>query len=189
MCDSTLIVPPIRDSAATDAEQMYQLRSDSRLTGMQYPAPSLEYIRATIDYATPGVEIPSLGLKISSIILDQKFIGHITEQYATDRNGQVRVLLGWNLQPEFWGRGLMVRALSRLFQQRWEARRELVFLACCFSTNRRCLRVIEKLGFQAVKLTIGERLAHFSQTWGRQKVLKHRLTYDQFLWSHSLKSE
>jgi RimJ/RimL family protein N-acetyltransferase len=114
--------------------------------------------------------------------VDGNFAGHISQVYSTLGLSDTTVLLGWNIVPELWGRKIMVRALELLFSARFESQLRLVFIACCFASNNRCLRVIEKLGFKVDRLTVLERLSHFRMTWGRERVVKYRL--DFALWQN-----
>lgn len=172
----------IRDSIRADARQIFDLRRDPRLKSMQYAPSCLETPDTLVLLALPGSKIPEAGLKCSTILVDGDFAGHINQLCTSGVNGATQILLGWNLIPELWGLGVMVRALDLLFERRFETKREIEFVACCFASNHRCIRVIEKLGFQSDSLTFWERVSHFIKTRGHERVVKYRLTYD--LWSN-----
>lgn len=170
----------IRDSILDDALQIFDLRCDPRLTSMQYPPSLCETPTTLFTVIQPGLDIPANGWKSSTILFNGNFAGHIIQAFNTGADGVTRILLGWNLVPELWGMGIMVRALRLLFEQRFAVKREINFVACCFSSNHRCIRVISKLGFQPDNLTLWERASHFTRTWGRERVVKYCLTYDQW---------
>ncbi len=170
----------IRDSVPDDAEAIFDLRCDPRLKSMQYQPTFLEKVFASFAVAPPGPEIPTNGWMSSTILADAEFAGYIHQRCTTDSKGVTSILLGWDLIPELWGMGIMVRALDLLFDRRVESRTNIDFVACCFATNHRSLRVIEKLGFVPEPLTFSERSIHFVMTWGRERVLKFRLTYDRW---------
>lgn len=100
----------IRDSTPEDAAQIFDLRCDPRLAGMQYAPTSFETPTTIFTVARPGSEVPRTGHKCTTISVDQIFAGHITQLFTTDRNGVTNVYLGWNLVPELWGMGIKVRA-------------------------------------------------------------------------------
>lgn len=170
----------IRDSVFDDAQQIFELRCDPRLKAMQYRPSHSETARTIIAVSTPGARIPGNGWKCSTILADQRFAGHIIERYRSGTSEQAHAYLGWNLVPELWGRGFMVQALTTLFNQRFKENHGLQFIACCFASNVRCQRVIKKLGFQADDLTLVEYLNHLVKTWGRESILKFRVTYNQW---------
>ena len=170
----------IRDSILDDAQQIFDLRCDPRLKSMQYSPSILETPTTLFAVIQPGLDFPTNGWKSSTILTDGNFAGHITQVFQTGSDGVTRILLGWNLAPECWGMGIMVRALGLLFEQRFAVKREINFVACCFASNQRCIRVISKLGFQPDKLTFWERTSHFARTWGRERVVKYCLTHDQW---------
>jgi len=172
----------IREYIPADAEKVFALRKDPRLRGMQYAPSILESPASQTALFQPGPDIPRNGWMCSCILVDGNFAGHISQIYSTFGVSDTTVLLGWNIVPELWGRKIMVRALELLFSARFESHPRLVFIACCFASNNRCLRVIEKLGFRADRLTVLERLSHFRMTWGRERVVKYRLDFD--LWQN-----
>ena len=170
----------IRDSTLDDAQQIFDLRCDPRLKTMQYPPSFLETPTTILAITQPGPEFPMNGWKCSTILTDGSFAGHIIQVFTPGVDGVTTILLGWDLVPECWGKGIMVRALDLLFEQRFTTKREISFVACCFASNLRCIRVIEKLGFQPDNLTFWERVSHFVRTRGRERVVKYCLTYDQW---------
>ena len=173
-------IPSVDDAFAENLDRIYS--KTVRLRGMQYAPSILESPESQTALFQPGPDIPRNGWKCSCILVDGNFAGHISQVYSTLGVSDTTVLLGWNIVPELWGRKIMVRALELLISARFESQPRLVFIACCFASNNRCLRVIEKLGFRVDRLTAMERLSHFMMTWGRERVVKHRLDFD--LWQN-----
>ncbi len=167
----------LRDSILEDAVPIFELRCDPCLASMQYPPSYLETPATLLAAVQPGPEIPTSGYKCSTILVEEKFAGHISRMYRTREDGVTDAFLGWNLIPELWGKGIMVRSLGLLFDSQYESKKQLEFVACCFASNHRCIRVIQKLGFQPARLTVSERLSHFIRTWGKQTIQKYRLTH------------
>lgn len=177
----------IRDLLKDDANLAFNLRCDARLRGMQYAPSMLETPETYFAVMQPGPEIPTVGFKCSTILVDGDFAGHISEACSTSRIGTPVIQLGWNLVPELWGKGIMVQALEELFHKRFAARQDIEFVACAFSKNQRSIRVIEKLGFTYAKLTISEWLYHLYYTRGTKRVLKYCLNFG--LWNSRAKHE
>lgn len=170
----------IRESTVDDAQQIFDLRCDPRLKSMQYRPYFFENPMTVFTVSQLGPELPMNGWKCSTILTNESFAGNIIQVFTTGGDGVTTVLLGWNLVPECWGKGIMVRALDLLFEQLFTANRGFIFVACCFASNLRCLRVMEKLGFLRDQLTFAERVSHFTRTWGRERVVKYCLTYAQW---------
>ena len=170
----------IRDTTDEDTDAIFALRWDDRLRTMNYRPSIFETPHTLIALSQTGMEIPASGMKSSTILVDDQFAGHIMQLHKTGFDTTIRIELGWNLVPRYWGKGIMVEAVNQLLQQRFKASSKINFFACCFASNRRCIRVIEKLGFQPDKLTLLERMFHFTKTWGRERIIKHRLTYEDW---------
>ncbi len=177
----------IRDTTRDEVVYIFNLRCDPRLRGMQYAPSMLETPETYFAVMQPGPEIPTVGFKCSTILVDGDFAGHISEACSTSKIGTPVIQLGWNLVPELWGKGIMVQALEELFHKRFAAPQDIEFVACAFSKNQRSIRVIEKLGFTYAKLTISEWLYHLYHTRGTKRVLKYCLNFG--LWNSRGKRE
>jgi RimJ/RimL family protein N-acetyltransferase len=95
--------------------------------------------------------------RFSSIDCDQRLVGYITHgHYRFRGHGVAR--LGWNLDPEYWGRGIMSAALSILFDRCASEHETQFYIADCFRQNTRCKRVLAKLGFVPVRMPWFERI-------------------------------
>jgi RimJ/RimL family protein N-acetyltransferase len=177
----------IRDLLKDDANLAFNLRCDPRLRGMQYAPSMLETPETYFAVMQPGPDIPTVGFKCSTVLVDGVFAGHISEACSTSKLGTPVIQLGWNLVPELWGKGIMVQALDELFGKRFAARQDIEFVACVFSKNQRSIRVIEKLGFTPTKLAFAEWLHHIYLTRGTKRVLKYCLNFG--LWNSRGKHE
>ena len=165
----------LRESIPEDAKPIFALRCDSRLQSMQYGPSIFETPHTLIALSHQGNEIPTTGLKSTTILVDGDFAGHIMQIHKMSFRKRLTIELGWNLVPHLWGKGIMVIALQKLLDERFRTSSRIEFVACCFASNQRSIRVIEKLGFQPDKLTIAEHIFHFTKTWGRQRIKKYRL--------------
>jgi RimJ/RimL family protein N-acetyltransferase len=110
----------------------------------------------------------SLDWRLTSIILNDRMIGYIHHNHDFSR-GLKRARLGWNLHPQFWGRGIMPAAVTQLIQRCIREDETSHFVAECFSDNARCKRVIAKIGFKEVPISLFDRvvdaLAHGNLKW------------------------
>lgn len=105
---------------------------------------------------------------ITSIEVDGVMAGYIHRDHNFTR-GFETVTFGWNLAPSYWGRGIMPDAVSQLVDWCVAERKTKRFIVECFRENQRCLRVIEKLGFQPAPISYFDRfvtaLAHRCWNW------------------------
>ncbi|WP_410001169.1 GNAT family N-acetyltransferase [Stieleria sp. JC731] len=163
----------VRNAELADAQDIFDLRCDPRLRGMQYPPSFFESPASIFALVDQEDIIPDCGSKISIIVVDGKFGGNITEFFWLKSNGIREVSLAWNLLPSLWGKGIMVKSMSSILDARFAASTDLQFVAFSFRTNHRSIRVIEKLGFKIETTTFWERASHFIH--GRRRVVKFRL--------------
>ena len=130
---------------------------------------------------THGPGIPENGWKCSTILVDGDFAGHITQVYSSPPTQVVMVTLGWNIVPELWGHGIVPNAVSQLLEDRFTELEAIEFQAFCFNSNTRCVRVLQKLGFEKQEPRWMEHARNFVQTFGRHRLLKYGLTYNNWL--------
>jgi RimJ/RimL family protein N-acetyltransferase len=173
------MIVSIREALPTEAGLIVKLRSDRRLRSMQY-APSRreteEVLAQTIAYVQDLPGVPEFGYKLTTITANGKFAGHITRRYYLTEDETQVLQLGWNLIPELWGQGIMVRAVRILLDQQFVERPDLECIVSCFRSNTRCRRVIERLGFQPTRIKAYEVLSNFVKSMGRHRLLKFRLS-------------
>jgi RimJ/RimL family protein N-acetyltransferase len=114
----------------------------------------------TVDEATVGV-IYCWSVRIS---------------FSSKRRGNY----GWNLHPDFWGRGIMRQALTLELDGFFDDPRHVSAGADCFHDNVRCLRLLERLCFTPRWIGPLDRL-HLL-TLSRRRVKRFRMTREQ--WRH-----
>ena len=136
----------IRDTTPDDLPEIFRIQTDPVVRVHQYrfgPNDSLERwtrLLAGHDCAEAS------RFRCSTIRLGSAIIGHVTHwHWCID--GLRACQCGWNLDPEYWGQGVMCAALSELFDTLFGVEGVQYVFADCFRNNRRCLRVMEKLGF------------------------------------------
>lgn len=106
--------------------------------------------------------------RISSIEVDGAIAGYIHHDHSFARGAET-VTLGWNLAPTYWGQGVMPAAAKQLVEWCISERKTKLFAVECFKENQRCIRVIEKLGFQPRSISYFHRfvnsIAHGNWKW------------------------
>ena len=170
----------IHDSKIDEAQAIFDLRSDTRLAGMQYRPSIFETPLSLFAILSPGPQIPANGWMCSTILFDGEFAGHITQIYHTSAHDESTALIGWNVIPELWGKSIAPDAVGLLLQDRFSKNDNIEFCAFCFESNARCVRVLEKLGFENEQPRWSERFKNFCRTYGRHKLLKYRLGCSQW---------
>ncbi|MBK1701642.1 hypothetical protein CKO22_12140 [Thiococcus pfennigii] len=86
-------------------------------------------------------------------------VGHIAE-YLPDREtraGQV-CYLGFDVHPDYWGQGIMKAALRRYIDDGLDEHRFDQLISECLTTNLRCRRLLEGLGFEPRGVGLADQL-------------------------------
>ncbi|MEY6432869.1 GNAT family N-acetyltransferase [Thioalkalicoccus limnaeus] len=120
-------------------------------------------------------------------------VGHVAE-YLYDREvrhgnappGRV-CYVGFDIHPDFWGRGIMKSALRRYIDDGFEDQRFSQLISECLTTNSRCRRLLEGLGFQSPSVGLPDQL----WTMWKYKGLspKARYGYAHEEWSNDSRQE
>lgn len=175
----------IRPVIEEDGQRIFDLRRDPRLQGMQYSLWWFDSPKKFVRSDGNNGRLPRYGTLRSAILVDDEFAGHISQTFTPPSvrltGAEVEVSLSWDLFPELWGLGIMPSALNKLLAQRFRQNEKIDFVACCFASNQRCCRVIDKLGFIEEPLGVLEYMDHLLMTWGQQRVIKHRLNFTGWL--------
>ena len=162
----------IRPTRKADIECIYAIRRHPLVAKMQVPISrhdTPENLAMLI--ANPNVDDYCQAFSTSLTISDL-VIGHISHtQYSA--NGIA--YCGWDLHPNFWGYGYMTKALKRMFCEMFRDRGMNQIIAECFSRNERCIRLLQKLGFDEVSIRLEDRIASIWTTrwfsWDKRFVL------------------
>jgi RimJ/RimL family protein N-acetyltransferase len=169
----------IRGTAREDVPAIFAIWNDPLVLKEQYGPQRGETQEVFATMYLSGRKMRGLDLQCTSIFVDETLVGNVFQCFATWPSGRV-CNCGWNLAPSQWGRGIMPAALAMLFDQLFTQERVSSVVADCFSTNGRCLRVLEKLAFQLERLPILDALWHFYRCRGRHRVRRHRLTAERW---------
>lgn len=148
----------VRDSLPEDLVDIFRIRQDSQVRPHQYKLRPTDTVDIWEDRLSGNDQIGDIRFRCSSILLDDTLIGHVTQHhYRIDDVGIAQC--GWNLAPDYWGKGLMAAALSILFERFFSEQRISHVFADCFRGNVRSKRVMEKLGFVPVGIELSERIS------------------------------
>jgi RimJ/RimL family protein N-acetyltransferase len=132
----------------------------ARYFGYYGPTAIRRHLAVTVDEATVGV-IYCWSLRIS---------------FSSKRRG----IYGWNLHPDFWGRGIMRQALTLELDRLFDEPHNVSAVADCFHDNARCLRLLDRLSFTHQWIGPLDRLHLLSLS--RRHVKRFRMTREH--WRH-----
>lgn len=144
-----LILRPWRESDVEDFYEYASVDGVGQMAGWQ-PHKSLEETKTVLDLFMEQKKSFALELKESGKVIGSLSLDEQDEDIDLPKNSQGREL-GFALNKDFWGRGLMPEAVMAVIGYCFS---ELYFdWLCCghFVWNDRSSRVIEKCGFQYVK--------------------------------------
>lgn len=119
---------------------------------------------------------------------DGRSVGHIVEylydrevRFGQDSWGKMGYL-GFDLHPDYWGQGIMKAALRRYLNDGFEQGRFKHLVVECLTNNRRGRRLLEGLGFQALRVSLVDQFLNIWKLKGPR--LKARYYYSDEQWSH-----
>lgn len=127
------------------------------------------------------------------ITLDGLSVGHIVEylfdrevRFGRDSWGKMSYL-GFDLHPDYSGRGIMESALRRYLNDGFEGGRFKHLVVECLSNNTRDKQLLEDLGFRALRVSV---LDQFLNMWKlKMPRLKARYYYSDEQWSSQVMRE
>ncbi len=147
----------VRDAIESDLDCFNAIRMHPEVRRQQYPFMVPGYLEQWRRLITGELKWVGVERKYNAIVLDERIVGYIGQD-TWNPSGILKVQCGWNLSPEFWGRGIMYEALKILLKQFFERGVEYVF-ADYFRGNLRCERLIKKLGFSKIPIFFLERIS------------------------------
>lgn len=164
----------IRPTVPEDLEEMFRIMTHPLVKAQQYPIgllDSVERWRRHLFGAT--YRGPTTN---STILVDDKIAGYIERWFRRDARREIRASYGWNLAPEYWGRGLMPAILAQDFTSHFTEPRFAEIFIDCFRDNARCIRVLEKLNCRPTFISPIERVETMIRNRCPRWVLRHRMT-------------
>ena len=113
--------------------------------------------------------------RTTTILFESKVVGYISE-FRSFRKSTFSVHLGWNLHPDYWGRGVMTTALTEFVTTLLLSSEQCTsIVADCFDSNERCLRLLSRLGFAATPIGAIERFLTLVFRLCPHRILRHEL--------------
>ena len=116
---------------------------NEKLRELQYP-PDNSFANKLASIAQAYEKRPQSNWRWRVVVIDGATVGDIF--YF----GWKRKIYSWNLDPYYWGNGIMPKALELLFSEQFALTANLVIRADCFPNNNQSRRLMEKLGFQQI---------------------------------------
>lgn len=154
-------------------DAIFRIESHPLVQAQQYPLGDLNSVEK---YRTRLFGTDNRGgFSHGTIWIDGRIAGSITRVYRP-YCGRVRVHYGWNLDPEFWGRGIMPTALKEDFAGQFRNPQIGEAEIDCFHDNRRCIRVLQKLGCRPTFINPLERVCKMLEYRCGRWIIRHRLT-------------
>jgi [ribosomal protein S5]-alanine N-acetyltransferase len=92
-----------------------------------------------------------------SICVDGAVVGNATYFISSDCK-PLAAEIGFNLLPDYWGRGIMSRAISQLISRLFDRQGVEIVFANYFRGNVRCQRLLQRLGFRPVSVPLLHRV-------------------------------
>ena len=135
----------IRDTLRDDLSEIFRIQRDELVRPHQYKLRPEDSIEVWADRLQNG-QVGDSTFKCSTIWYGSQIVGHVTHVHFGSEGSRV-VQCGWNLDPRFWGRGIMTESLRKLFDRFFLEDGIQHVVADCFRENVRCKRVLDKLGF------------------------------------------
>jgi ribosomal-protein-alanine N-acetyltransferase len=171
----------IRDTVVDDLSEIFRIRTHELVRPHQYKIRAGDSIDAWRDRVSGDNRVGSALFKCVTIREDERIIGHVA-QFHYERARAVQC--GWDLDPQYWGRGIMTEALGILFDQFCVNDGISYVLADCFRSNTRCKRVLQKLGFVQVGIPFHHRV--FNACWERCLHWIERYRLDAETWNRKV---
>lgn len=165
----------VRPMLPPDVDDVTRFLRDPRCAPFQYPFSEsrCESLRDAIGYREHNPNLEML-YRYYTITLNDRPVGHIVLEAMT------KLTAGWNLDPDYWGNGIMPAALTLMFTCLFEKHPEGIIISNCFPNNRRCIRMMKKLGYEPVRLSLFEKTELMIEAMTWKKHVRFRLNKPSF---------
>ena len=174
MTITTVFELTVKITVESDLPDIFRIREDPLVKPNQYKMSrggGIENWRSClhVDNLPDGVV-----WRCWTIRVGDQIVGHVTGLHSQIKYGR-SYHFGWNLAPNFWGRGIMAQALTHVLDDVFAEANVEAVVADCFESNERCIRLVQKLGFSPMKINWPERLTIWIRHSCPHKVLRNRL--------------
>lgn len=169
----------IRKTLKADLPKIFQIHSDPLVVPFQYKLRSDDTIESWV-LKLEGREVqPRTVFKSTTVCLGREIVGHIIQHHYEIKSNKY-CYCGWNIAPSHWGKGIATEAIRQQFELFFGQEDIDAVFSDCFSTNMRCLRLIQRLGYESIEIRLGERLWTMIKTGSFRRVLRFCLTREQW---------
>lgn len=169
----------IRDTVKTDLPAIFRIRSDPKVVPFQYKLDRHDSIDSWIRKLEGRETYTGMEFKSSTILQDHETIGHIIRHHY-EINGEKYCYCGWNLSPPYWGHGIAVEALTQQFEAFFNEQNLKAVISDCFSINKRCIRLMEKLNYESMPIPLRERIWTMVSNRCMHRILRFFLTRERW---------
>jgi RimJ/RimL family protein N-acetyltransferase len=146
----------VRASAVDDLPEINRIRLHALVRPQQFGF-LRDHDRIWKRWIEQNARVGDIWFRCSSIIGDERIIGYINQTlYFADQCSFAEC--GWNLDPDYWGRGVMKTALQIILHWLFDEQNMSYVIADCFRNNARCKRLLSRLHFSQVELPVVERI-------------------------------
>lgn len=159
----------LRPTVDSDLPMIFKIVGNPSVAPFQYPLKSTTFDDWCEEYEQ-SKKSSFYRVEHLTILYDGQPAGTLLSNFRKEQDYEF-VYAGWNLDPAFWGKGIMTLALAQSFGEFLDSDETRIVIADCFPTNERCLRLLDRLGFQRSSITLWERirtaytLGAFRWTW------------------------
>ena len=167
----------VRPAVVADLEPMAEIRRCPQVQKNQYrliEAFWLDYSESVIMAQASGT-IHYYVLEVAGAV-----VGFVTVQSIVHQKRQYGYF-SFNLHPDYWGQGLMERALRKIFAEFFRAEENQGAMIECFSGNHQCQRLLAKLSFTQVPIPLATRLSMWISHRPIRWILRFWLSNDSWL--------
>ena len=135
----------LRLALPDDIPSINEIRQHSLVAPHQYRISYPLWLEIWLTRLNADISAESFEWRITAVLFDSKIVGHISESRTLGKSG-FSIRVGWNLHPDYWGRGVMTTALTEFISNLVSDKQCNSIVADCFEGNERCLRLLARLG-------------------------------------------
>jgi RimJ/RimL family protein N-acetyltransferase len=146
----------VRDSAVEDLPAINRIRCHPLVRPHQFRILAHDDQRWT-QWIEGNARIGDVWLRSSTIVSEEQVIGYVTQILHFEQRC-VFADCGWNLEPAYWGQGIMRIALQAVLDRLFIEQNTSYVIADCFRNNTRCKRLLSKLHFSQIEVPVAERI-------------------------------
>src|SRR4051812_9078268 len=100
----------IRDSTLDDLSEIFRIRNNPLVAPHQYRIREDDSMEAWLARLSGHNKTGNMTYRSSTILCEQQIAGHVSHIHYSMNDVPV-CLCGWNLDPQYWGLGIMRTAL------------------------------------------------------------------------------